>query len=145
MGPATRSAEPAILACLLLGVVSAWAYGQTAPASPNPQTLARDTAGLKYPAVDLEGQLKETFSILKCEYISGLSCKIRYTGAKPLPTRVFFTEFDAAGHQGGAEVRLLYPELKAHEAGTATFRLRLSSPAKVKLRGEWNGPWENPY
>ena|SRR5437879_9416611 len=31
------------------------------------------------------------------------------------------------------------------EAGYATFRIRSSSPTKDVLRGEWKGPWRDPY
>jgi hypothetical protein len=102
-------------------------------------------AGLRYPTLELLGQLKDIFAVGKCEYISGMTCKIKYTGAHPLPSRVYFVEFDEHGKRAGAEVRVLYPRLEPGETGSATFRTRLSSPTRVRLRGEWKGPWQDPY
>jgi len=62
-----------------------------------------------------------------------------------LPSEVFFTEFDEHGSQAGARVRLIYPELKSGETGWATFRIRLATPTKIVLQGEWNGSYRDPY
>ncbi|HXU19468.1 MAG TPA: hypothetical protein VN788_02680, partial [Verrucomicrobiae bacterium] len=91
------------------------------------------------------GKLAKIFTVTRCEYISGLTCRIRYNGAAPLPSDVFFTEFDDMGRQAVARVRLIYPELKTGETGVATLRIRSARPAKIVLRGEWNGPWRSPY
>ena len=50
-----------------------------------------------------------------------------------------------AGKAGGPDVRLLYPRLEPGETGSGTFRIRLSFPAKVRRRGDWKGPWQDPY
>jgi hypothetical protein len=110
-----------------------------------PTRLDREADGFRYPAFEFRGHLSDVFEINHCEYISGMTCKIRYNGARPLPSQVLFTEYDEAGHRAGPEVRLIYPKLEAGETGSATFRIRLSSPAKISLRGEWNGPWREPY
>lgn len=101
--------------------------------------------GFRIPSFELKGKLVKIFSVSDCEYISGLTCRIHYNGAAPLPSEVFFTEFDKQGRQAGRRVRLIYPELKPGEAGWATFRIRLNEPAKVVLQGEWNGPRRSPY
>jgi len=101
--------------------------------------------GFRIPVFQLTGKLAKIFSIHKCEYISGLTCRIRYNGAAALPSEVFFTEFDQRGHKAGPHVRLIYPELKPGETGAVTFRIRLAEPAKIVLQGEWNGPWRDPY
>jgi hypothetical protein len=101
-------------------------------------------AGIRSPTFELLGQLKDIFAVGKCEYISGMTCKIKYTGVHPLPSRVYFMELDENGKRAGEEVRLLYPRLEPGETGSATFRTRLSSPTRVRLRGEWKGPWQNP-
>ena len=93
----------------------------------------------------LRGHLKETFTLCGCEYLSGMTCRIEYSGARPLPSEVFFQEFDKAGTPAGPEVRLIYPNLKPGETGFATFHIRSSSPAKISLRAEWKGPWKDPY
>ena len=99
----------------------------------------------RYPSFELAGDLKDIFEVKDCEYISGMTCRIHYKGVRPLPSQVFFTEFDEQGRQAGPAVRLLYPRLQPGETGYGTFRIRSSSPAKVVLRGEWKGPWRNPY
>lgn len=99
----------------------------------------------RIPRFELKGKLAKIFSVSRCEYISGLTCRIHYNGAIPLPSEVFFTEFDEHGRQAGARVRLICPELKPGETGQATFRIRLISPARIVLQGEWKGPWRNPY
>lgn len=80
-----------------------------------------------------------------CEYISGLTCRIHYNGKLPLPNEIFFTEFDEQGKKSGPRVRVIYPKLNSGETGAATFRIRLGTPAKIALEGEWNGPRRNPY
>lgn len=97
------------------------------------------------PNFELEGRLAKIFTVSRCEYISGLTCQIHYNGKLPLPSEVFFTEFDEQGKKAGPRVRLIYPELKRGETGMATFRTRLGRPAKIVLKGEWNGPWRDPY
>jgi hypothetical protein len=114
-------------------------FGQTKQA----QTGADN--GFTYPRFELEGKLAKIFTVTDCEYISGMTCRIHYNGVLPLPSQVFFTEFDERGHKAGARVRLIYPKLAPGETGRATFRLRASSPAKIVLQGEWKGLWQNPY
>ena len=97
------------------------------------------------PSFELKGNLAKIFSVSRCEFISGLTCRIHYDGAMPLPSEVFFTEFDENDKQAGARVRLIYPKLKKGETGVATFRIRMPSPAKILLEGEWKGPYRNPY
>jgi len=115
------------------------------PLVPAGQAGESKSAGFRYPRFELQGKLSATLTVSGCEYISGMTCKVSYTGTNPLPSRVYFVEFDEAGHQAGREVRLLYPRLEPGETGSATFRIRLSSPARVRLRGEWKGPWQSPY
>ena len=109
------------------------------------QTYPFRTRPNRIPPFELRGNLAKIFSISDCQYISGLTCKIRYNGAAPLPSEVFFEEFDEHGRKAGARVRLIYPKLERGERGSATFRIRLASPAKIVLQGEWNGPWRDPY
>jgi len=97
------------------------------------------------PKFELRGNLAKIFTVTRCEYISGLTCQIHYNGKLPLPSEVFFTEFDDHGKRAGPRVWLIYPELSRGETGVATFRIRLSRPAKIVLEGEWNGPWRDPY
>jgi hypothetical protein len=101
--------------------------------------------GFPLPKFELAGKLAQSFEITDCEYISGLTCRIHYNGTFPLPAQIFFTEFDERWQQAGGKVRLNYPHLRAGETGRATFRIRLSSPAKIVLWGDRRGPWRNPY
>jgi hypothetical protein len=101
--------------------------------------------GFRLPKFELKGKLAKIFDLTDCEYISGITCRIHYNGVLPLPSQVFFTEFDERGQQAGARVRLIYPKLAPDETGRATFRIRLGRPAKVVLEGEWKGPWKDPY
>jgi hypothetical protein len=108
-----------------------------------PQPVAAGDLGFHYPKLVLEGKLARIFTVSECKYISGLTCHIRYNGVLPLPSQVFFTEFDESGRQAGLRVRLIYPKLRRGETGLATFRIRTGSPAKVVITGEWKGPWRN--
>jgi hypothetical protein len=101
--------------------------------------------GFQYPELVLQDRLATIFTIDRCEYISGLTCRIRYNGKAPLPSEVFFVEVDAEEKAPRSRVRLIYPRLKSGESGKATFRLRSSSAARIILTGEWKGPWKNPY
>jgi hypothetical protein len=125
-----------ILSSLLL-VAACWAQHQT------PASDADDA--FRIPKFELVGKLAKGFSISDCKYVSGLTCRIHFNGAIPLPSEVFFTELDEHGSQAGARVRLIYPELKSGETGWATFRIRLATPTKIVLQGEWNGAYRNPY
>src|SRR5437879_110817 len=82
--------------------------------------------GFRYPSFELAGDLKDIFEVRDCKYLSGMTCRIHYNGVRPLPSQVFFTEFDEQGRQAGPPVRLIYPRLQRGEAGYATFRIRLS-------------------
>jgi hypothetical protein len=142
-----RHAVASLVTISWLGGASALTADNQAapPLPPTGQTGPSSEAGFRYPTLELLGPLRDVFAVGKCEYISGMTCKIRCKGAHPLPSRVYFVEFDENGKQAGAEVRLLYPRLERGETGSATFRIRLSSPTRVRLRGEWKGPWQNPY
>ncbi len=126
-----------LLAIFLLLDAASWANYQ--------QPKADTEDAFRIPRFELTGKLAKGFSVTDCEYISGLTCRVRFNGAIPLPSEIFFTEFDDQGKQAGARVRLIYPELKPGETGRATFRIRTGRPAKIVLRGEWNGAYRNPY
>lgn len=106
---------------------------------------ACDGSPLPCPVFVLKDKLQGIFAISHCQFISGLTCKVTYNGKAPLPSEVFFTEFDAEGHRAGKRVRLIYPHLNPGERGAATFRLRSSNPATIELTGVWDGPWKDPY
>jgi len=125
-----------------------------APAANAPPLVANARASVaatpeespfRYPTIELEGKLKEIFTVADCQYISGLTCRIRYNGKSALPSEVFFTGYDQAGKPDGTKVRLIYPRLEPGERGMATFRIPSSSPTKIVLTGSWDGPWRNPY
>ena len=107
-----------------------------------------DPSGFACPTFVLNDKLQDIFIISHCQFISGLTCKVTYNGKAPLPSEVFFTEFDAKGQLMGKKTRLIYPHLNPGERGTATFMLRgvqTGEPAKVVLTGAWNGPGKDPY
>ena len=108
------------------------------------QTQSQHEASVRLPVIVLNGDLAKIFEITDCEYISGLTCRIRYNGSLPLPSRVYFRETDERGKTSDARVRLIYPELKPGESGKATFRIRFAMPSKIILDGEWKGPWQDP-
>ena len=113
------------------------------PDVEHPQTP--DERAWDMPKMELEPQLAEIFTVRRCKFISGMTCRIKYNGKAPLPSEVFFTEYDAEGKALGPRTRLIYPKLEKGETGVATFRLRSGHPARVVLAGSWNGPWRNPY
>lgn len=98
------------------------------------------------PVLKLTGDLNKIFTIPEtdCEYISGMTCRISYNGKLPLPSEVYFIQFDKNGKKLGDQIRLIYPKLEANESGTATFRIN-SNPATIELIGKWEGPYINPY
>jgi len=97
-----------------------------------------------YPILELKGLVAEIFTFYDAEYISGLTCRIKYNGAKPLPSKVFFSEYDSKSKEISHKVRLIYPKLNTGESGYATFRIK-STPSKLVIWSEGEGPWENPY
>lgn len=128
---------------LLLAVSMFWLG--TVSSMPGQQAEGHNDHAFRVPKIELREKLAKIFSVSDCKYISGLTCRIRYNGTAPLPSEVFFTEFDDQGRKAGSRTRLIYPKLKAGERGYATFRIRLAEPAKIVLEGEWNGPWRDPY
>jgi hypothetical protein len=98
----------------------------------------------RVPKFRLKGKLARIFDVTDCKYISGMTCRIHYNGALPLPSRVFFSELGDRG-QRGPRVRLIYPKLEPGETGLATFRIHFGRPTTIVLQGEWNGPWQDPY
>jgi len=109
-----------------------------------PSPAAADQA-FTYPIVELDERLREIFTVSGCQYISGLTCRIHYNGSAALPTEVFFIEFGGDGKRLGKRTRLIYPKLEKGESGAATFRIKTSSPARIRLEASGNGPWKNPY
>jgi len=97
------------------------------------------------PTFELEGDRKEIFSINDCEWISGLTCRVRYNGRKPLPSEVFFAELDAKGKRiGPTKTRLIYPRLDPGKGGVAIFRIH-GTPTRIVMTGTWKGPLIDPY
>jgi hypothetical protein len=104
-----------------------------------------ETASFPIPQIVLDSRLERVLVVSECKRISGLTCRIAYSGKDSLPSRVFFTERNLEGKPLGARVQLIYPKLRAGGKGWATFRLRSSNPASIHLTGEWKGPWRDPY
>ena len=97
------------------------------------------------PVIQLTGDLQKVFTITDCHVISGLTCTISYNGKLPLPSEVFFIEFDKTGKVVGEKTRLIYPELEPGESGYATFRIKGGSTTTIVLTGIWEGPYKDPY
>lgn len=94
----------------------------------------------------LKGRLIDTFAFSRCEAISGMTCHIALKNGAQLPSRVFVQALDSRNQPLGKRRLLIYPELKAGEAGSATFPLKLPDGTKtVILTGEWNGPYRSAY
>jgi hypothetical protein len=96
-----------------------------------------------FPILELKGRVAEIFTFYDAEYISGMTCRIKYNGIKPLPSNVFFSEYDNESKEISHKVKLIYPELKAGESGYATFRIN-GHPSKLVIWSEGEGPWESP-
>ena len=115
------------------------------PAMKTFQLKAKDPgSAFGYPAVELHGRVAEIFSFDNAEWISGLTCRISYNGKQPLPSKVYFSEYDENGKLISERTRLIYPKLNPGERGKATFRIN-GSPATIIIWSEGDGPWENPY
>ena len=96
------------------------------------------------PDLVLSGRLGQTLSVSSCEAISGVTCKITLKAGQVLPSRVYFSEVGADGNTSRKKVRLIYPNLKPGESGRATLRSG-DNASRLVLKGEWDGPWQNPY
>lgn len=81
------------------------------------QTCEQDTSSWTYPTFKLKGRLAEIFTISDCKWISGLTCRIKYKGKYPLPSEVFFIEYDKKGKKLGRRTRFICPHLKSGERG----------------------------
>src|SRR3954469_13592007 len=92
-----------------------------------PVSAAQGEAAFKYPLLVLEGRLANTLVFDRCEYISGMTCRITLKRNATLPSRVFFSEYGKSEKQLGRKLRLIYPNLKPGESGRATFRLQSST------------------
>src|SRR5579863_5728021 len=126
--------------------IASWTLCFSMLSSGQPKQAATPAdGGFSYPRIELQGKLAKIFTITDCEYLSGMTCRIHYNGALPLPSQIFFTEWDERGQRAGDRVRLIYPKLGPGETGRATFRLHSSNPVKVVLQGEWKGAWRSPY
>ena len=107
--------------------------------------LATGNEGWCVPHMRLMGDLSRIFTISDCAAISGLTCRIKYNGKMPLPSEVFFIEFDRHGKAFGKATRLIYPRLRSGNSGVATFRIRAAHATTIELTGKWRGPWKDPY
>jgi hypothetical protein len=107
--------------------------------------MVANDEGWCVPVMKLTGDLQKIFSITRCQWISGLTCRISYNGKLPLPSEVFFIELDKEGRVVGKKTRLIYPKLEPGETGYATFRINSDSTAKIVLSRIWKGPYKNPY
>ena len=101
-------------------------------------------SGFTYPVLELRGRVAEIFTFYNAEWISGLTCRIKYNGKKPLPSNVFFAEYDENGKQMSERIRLIYPKLNSGESGYATFRVKRHA-SKIVIWSEGDGPWKSPY
>ena len=93
---------------------------------PGPQDQPTKTIHLKakhedspftYPVLELRGRVADIFTFYQAEWISGLTCRVKYNGKRPLPSRVFFSEYDENGKQTSERIRLIYPRLNSGESG----------------------------
>jgi hypothetical protein len=107
--------------------------------------LATGRGGWCVPHMRLNGDLSKIFTINDCAAISGLTCRIKYNGKMPLPSEVFFIEFDRYGKALGKATRLIYPRLRSGKSGVATFRILTAHATTIELTAKWNGPWKDPY
>lgn len=109
------------------------------------QARCTSDRGVSIPCLELEPALNEIFIIDQCEAVSGLTCRIRYNGKKPLPSEVYFFDFDDKGRQRCKPTRLIYPQLRSGKTGLATFLDRCPySPERMVLKGKWEGPYKDP-
>src|SRR5262245_19754229 len=69
----------------------------------------------------LKGELIDTFDVLECNGISGMTCHVLLKNGARLPSRVFMQALDSHDKPTGKRQLLLYPHLKPRERGWATF------------------------
>jgi hypothetical protein len=100
----------------------------------------KDGAGIPIACLTLEPALRKIFTIDHCEAISGLTCKIHYNGKNPLPSEVFYSDYDDHGRLLCRKPsRLIYPPLRPGETGVATFLDHCPAmPARIVLKGKWS-------
>lgn len=128
------------LGCVVLSSLLQSAPASRQKTSSQQKQMDADVArAFRAPKFELRGNLAKIFTVTRCEYISGLTCRIHHNGKLPLPSEVFFTEFDDHGKRAGPRVWLIYPELSRGETGVATFRIRLSRPAKSCSKADRGG------
>jgi hypothetical protein len=118
--------------------------GLAIAAEPLREVSVSPVNGFDFPRFVLTGRLGAALTIERCEYVSGLTCTIRLQPDAVLPTRIYSTELGLDGKALGPETRVLYPNLSPGERGRATLSLK-THPDRIALRGEWNGPWQDPY
>lgn len=133
------------LAAFLISGLSVYAADNNDPQNCKQYGKIANDEGLCVPVIKLSGDLQKIFNVTGCQAISGLTCHITYNGKLPLPSEVFFVEYDKDGTAVGKITRLIYPELKPGESGNATFRIKSASSTTIVLSGVWQGPYKNPY
>ena len=111
------------------------------------QTRSSDELDWHIPQIDLESKLASIFTVTRCKWISGMTCRVSFNGKLPLPSEVFFEEYNDAGNPVGSPRRLIYPELEAGHTGLATFNLRSKHgrPFRILITAKWEGPYKDPY
>jgi hypothetical protein len=129
-----------LLATLLISSVSVHASDNNDPQNCKQYGMIANDEGWCVPVIKLSGDLQKIFNVTDCHAISGLTCKIAYNGKLPLPSEVFFIEYDKDGLSVGGKTRLIYPELKPGESGKATFRIKSVSSTNIVLAGVWERP-----
>jgi len=134
-----------VVSLLLISGMSSYAADNNDPQDCQKYGMMANDEGWCVPVMKLTGDLQKIFNITDCHAISGLTCRITYNGKLPLPSEVFFIEYDKNGDIVGKKTRLIYPELKAGERGYATFRVKSAATATIVLSGAWEGPYKNPY
>jgi hypothetical protein len=120
------------------------AFSEDQPTKTIQLKAKHEDSPFTYPVLELRGRVADIFTFYQAEWISGLTCRIKYNGKKPLPSKVFFSEYDETGKQISERIRLIYPKLNSDESGYATFRVK-GHASKIVIWSEGDGPWENPY
>ncbi len=121
----------------LMAGTSGYASDSNDPQNCKQYGMVANNEGHCVPDIKLTGDLQKIFIVDDCHAISGLTCKITYNGKLPLPSEIYFIEYNKAGTVVGKKTRLIYPEfyLKALEKGPTGKKLNKSFESRALRRG----------
>jgi len=101
------------------------------------QTITKEDWENWPPRVTFEEEAGETFVFKSSEWISGISVKAEYTGARPFPTRLYANLYDYDGRLSESWVRVWHEKVEPGQICNMNIRGFTNIVKSAKIYARW--------